>query len=747
MKSLLLLFLISFSIFSQKLSKNEIARLENQAKNVEIIRDKWGIPHVFGKTDADAVFGLLYAQCEDDFKRIEMNYIEKLGRLSELKGESAIYDDLQIRLMIDSSEAVADYNKAAPWLKKLLMAQSDGINYFLNKHPEIQPLIIKKFKPWYHLLWTDGSIGAISTAGLTVTELKKFYSEEKKVGYFKNRNSIDQSYKLVQSIGLQLQAPPSEYEQTGSNGFAFAPKITESGNAILYINPHTSFYYRPEVHMVSEEGLNTYGAVTWGQLFVYQGFNEYCGWIHTSSNADVADVYAEKIVNKKGQLFYEYDKILKPVIQKKIPIRYLENGVLKTKFFNTIYTNHGPIMGERDGKWVSLKSYNRALKSLVQSWQRTKAKGFNDYKKVMDIKANTSNNTVYADNQGNIAYWHGNFMPIRDKKYNWGKEVDGSISSTNWQGLHTVDETVHIYNPENGWLQNCNSTPFTAAGKYSPKKENYPSYMAPDGENFRGVNAVRVLDAEKSFTLDKVIKAGYDNTLSAFEILVPELLKRFDENIKSNDSLYIALNEPISVLRKWDYKSTESSVASTLAIEWAYKLNSVIQKLYIDEGEEDQVAVTKSFASKASVDDFILPFYNTVKELKSNFGSWQIPWGEMNRFQRISGDINLKPDDSKLSLPMGYASALWGSLASFNSRHIFGQKKRYGFDGNSFICAVEFGKKIKAKSLLAGGNSGDITSKHFLDQAEMYTKGQFKDVLFYKEDILKNMERQYRPGE
>jgi acyl-homoserine-lactone acylase len=741
LKNLLLFSILTTQLFAQQFTQIEINRFQAQAKNVTIIRDNWGIPHVYGKSDADAVFGLLYAQCEDDFKRVEMNYIEKLGRTSEIKGESALYDDLLIRLMIDSTEAVADYNKADPWLKKLLNAYADGINYYLYKNPNTKPVLITRFKPWYPMLWTDGSIGAISTADITTKELKEFYSTKNTL--LNNQNLDFKGQTKVTSTESQK----TEYNQSGSNGFAFSPKITASGNSILYINPHVTFYFRPEVHMVSNEGLNAYGAVTWGQFFVYQGFNQYCGWMHTSSNVDVADVYAEKIVDKNGKLFYEYDKVLKPVTIKNIPIKYLENRVYKTRIFKTYYTNHGPIMAKRDEKWVSLKSFNRSKTSLIQSWRRTKAKGFDDYKKNMDLKANTSNNTVFADNKGNIAYWHGNFVPVRDKSYNWGKTVDGSISKTNWKGLHPVAETVHIYNPENGWIQNCNSTPFSASGRFSPKQSDYPPYMAPDGENFRGINANRVLDIEKSYTIDKVIKAGYDNYLPAFEVLVPALIKRFDENIKPSDSLYNQLNEPINELRKWDYRSTEASIATTLAIEWAYKLNAAIQKLYIDEGEQDQVTVTQLFAKEAKSDELILPFYKTIGELKSKFGSWQIPWGDINRFQRVSNDIAQKYDDNQPSLPVGFASSLWGALPAYNSKYFAGQNKRYGLSGNSFICAVEFGEKIKAKSLLAGGNSGNPQSKHFNDQLEMYTKGIFKEVLFYKEDVLKHMEREYHPGE
>ncbi len=705
---------------------NELSRLKQHAANVTIVRDNWGIPHIYGKSDADAVFGLLYAQCEDDFKRVEMNYIEKLGRMAEVKGESSLYDDLQIRLLIDSSEAIADYKRAAPWMKKLLNAYADGINYYLYKHPEVKPLLLKKFEPWYPLLWTDGSIGAINTADLTTADLKNFYSGDK-----------------VTTIA----EPKDPENQTGSNGFAFSPKITASGKAILYINPHVTFYFRPEVQVRSEEGLNVYGAVTWGQLFVYQGFNENCGWMHTSCNVDVADIYAEKIENRGGKLWYNYENQWKPVGVKPISILVKEGNLYKKRTFTTYFTHHGPIMAKREGQWISLRSFNRSMDSFEQSWLRTKAKNFNDFKKTMDLRGNTSNNTVYADKEGNIAYWHGNFVPIRDKKYNWAQVMDGSVAATEWKGLHKVEETVHLYNPENGWLQNCNSTPFTVAGKFSPKKENYPAYMAPDGENFRGVNAVKVLDREKSYTLDKVIAAGYDRNLAAFEVLIPALVTIFDKQIKADNTSYEYLREPMEVLKKWDYHSSETSVATTLAIEWAAKLSPAIQKLYIDEGETDQVENTKYFASTATAEQVLPPLAGVIDELTKKFGTWKVAWGEINRYQRISSDIQQQYDDEKESTPVGFASALWGMLPSYNSKYYPNTKKRYGVSGNSFICAVEFGDKIKAKSLLAGGQSGNINSKHFKDQLEMYTKGQFKEVLFYKDDVMKNAEKVYHPGE
>lgn len=729
MKIVFLLLVFPLSLFAQNFTNAEITRWKKQAQQVTIIRDNWGIAHIYGKTDADAVFGMLYAQCEDDFKRVELNYIEKLGRMSEIKGIESLYADLYIRLIIDSADAVADYQKSPPWFKKLLEAYADGINYYLYKNPQVKPALLTRFKPWYPLLWTDGSIGAINTGGASEMDVRAFYGGESS------------------PLSLHTKTPELEPRVDGSNGFAIAPSRSASGNSILYINPHTTFYFRPEIQVTSQEGLNVYGAVTWGQFFVYQGFNAYCGWMHTSGDIDVADIYLEKVAIKNKVPYYTYNGVEKPVQQKKVELFYKRGDSLQKKVFTTFYTPHGPVMGRRNGQWISVRSYNRSLNSLLQSWLRTKAKGLEDYKKVMAMRGNTSNNTVFADNKGNIAYWHGNYIPKRDPKFNWGRPVDGTSSATDWKGLHTVEESVHLYNPPNGWLQNCNSTPFTAAGANSPKRENYPLYMAPDGENFRGVNAVRVLEREKKFTIDKVIAAGYDTYLTAFEMLVPALIKSFDKEVPKSDPSYATLIEPINVLRNWDFYVNEKSVATTIAIEWAQKLNSAIQRVYIDAGESDQVTKTRQFAAAASAEQLLVPFKEAIDVLNKEFGGWNTEWGTINRFQRLTGNVNEKFDDTKPSFPVGLASATWGCLPSYVSRYMNDTKKRYGYNGNSFVCVVEFGKRIKAKSVLAGGVSGNPSSPHFADQAEMYTKGIFKDVLFYKEDVLKHAERTYKPGE
>lgn len=735
---LLLVLLFPVQLFAQTVTTDEINRWQERANNVTIIRDNWGIPHVYGKTDADAVFGLVYAQCEDDFKRVEMNYIEKLGRKAEVLGEKELYNDLYVRLIIDSADAIADYNKAPQWLKQLMNAWADGINYYIYKHPQVKPALLTRFKPWYTLLWTDGSIGAISTGDVTETDVKNFYSNNLPLSSVAfNKTTVTDKLVITNKERKHFD---------GSNGFAIAPSKTKSGNTILYINPHTTFYFRPEVHVNSEEGLNVYGAVTWGQFFIYQGFNQYCGWMHTSNNVDVSDMYAEQVKKQGNGYVYQYSGKWLPVKEKKTTISYLKNNSIVTKTFTTYFTHHGPIMAKRGNQIIAVKSNNRDMKGLMQSWLRTKAKGLEDYKKVMALNANTSNSTVFADGKGNIAFWHGNFIPRRDNKFNWGKVVDGTTSATEWKGLHKVNEIVHVYNPSTGWIQNCNSTPFTVSGSASPLKKNFPRYMAPDGENFRGVNAARVLSKENKFTIDKTIAAGYDTYLAAFEILIPAIVKRFDA-LAENDSLKKQLQEPVAVLKQWDYRASETSVAQALAIEWVQLLGPGIRKVYIEDGEVDQIKATQLFVDSASPAQLLNPLKLVINNFNSKFGKWQVAWGELNRYQRVSNEIQQQYDDSKESVPVAFASSAWGMLPAYNSNYYSGTKLRYGTSGNSFVCAVEFGPRIKAKSVLAGGVSGDVNSPHFKDQLLMYTKGQFKEVLFYKEDVERKAERTYKPGQ
>ena len=727
MKLLCVLLFVPFISYPQQFSKKEIDRYKAQAQMVTIIRDNWGVPHIYGKTDADAVFGLLYAQCEENFNKVEENNLEMMGRLSEVYGEAQLYNDLEMRLIYDTAAAIADYKRSPDWLKKLLDAAADGVNFYLFKHPEVKPLVLTHFEPWYALLRTNGSISATQNGGITTKDMKDLYP---------SKNNAT-SY-------LEKNLPFYEVDPTGSNGFAVSPSKTTSKNAILYINPHVTFYYRTEVQMVSDEGLNVYGAVTWGTFFVFQGFNEYCGWMHTSGITDVADLFTEETINNNGSMFTKYDSKLIPVKTKPVRIRIKKGNAFEDQQFTAYFTNHGPVMGSRNGKWLSLRENNRSLNALMQSWLRTKAKGFEDFKKIMNIRSNTSDNTVFADYEGNIAYWHGNFVPKRNSNLDYSMPVDGSKSETDWHGVYDLDQIVHVYNAATGFIQNCNSTPFTVSGKSSPKKENYPKYMAPDGQNFRALNAERLLSAANNLTIDKMIHdVGYSHYLTAFDYLIPAIVKDYDA-LETENPLRKNLAEAIDSLKQWDKNSSATSIASTIAIEFGYRFLQKAPSTSNSYESTNAVGQLLATLNTTTADERLHILSETLKDLEKRFGSWKTSWGQVNRYQRTT---NGEFDDAKPSLPVGLAAATFGSLPSFASRRSPNQDKRYGVSGNSFVACVEFGKKVKAKSVITGGQSFDPSSKHFADQAEMYINGNFKDVLFYKEDVLKHLERQYHPGE
>ena len=699
----------------------ELARLEERAARVEIIRDDFGVPHVYGKTDADAVFGLLFAQAEDDFPRIERNYIWAIGRLAEVEGESAIFSDLRARLYMTVDEARAAYASAPEWLRALCNAWADGLNYYLLTHPEVKPKLLTRFEPWMPMFFSEGSIGG-DIEQIPLERIARFYGGD----------AAGEPIAAARDIEAEF-APPG-----GSNGFAVSGDRTESGNALLLINPHTSFYFRGGVHIVSEEGLNAYGAVTWGQFFVYQGFNEKTGWMHTSTHVDFIDEFVEEVSREDGKLLYRYGEELKPVEVSEVSLKYKDGDKVRERAFTVYHTHHGPVTHDVDGKWTVTKINWDPVNALIQSFTRTKLDNYDEFREMMNIRTNSSNNTVFADAEGNIAYFHGNFIPKRDTRFDFSKPVDGSDPATDWQGLHTVDEAVTILNPPNGWIQNANSTPFTAAAEFSPKREDYPAYMAPDHENFRGVHAVRVLSDVDELTLDGLIELAHDPYLPGFEKLIGGLLEAWDQA----DEHDAAVAEPIAVLTEWNLATGEDSVAMSLA--HFYGMNYLARAPF-PEGLSEMERITM-LGTTTRPSERLEVLAETVAMLESDFGDWRMPWGEVNRFQRLSGAIQLTYDDNQPSLAVGMANSRWGALADFGAKRRDGTKRLYGDNGNSFVAVVEFGDRVKAKSILAGGQSNDPDSPHFFDQAPLYAEQQFKDVAYYREDVERRAQERYRPG-
>ena len=696
----------------QAQKSNQRMRWGQEAAHVRIVRDDWGIAHVYGDTDADAVFGMIYAQCEDDFNRVETNYLNAMGRLAETEGEGKIYQDLRMKLFVDPDALKKEYAESPDWLQKLMVAFADGVNFYLAKHPAVKPRVIRHFEPWMALSFSEGSIGG----DIEKVELKQL------AAFYGGRKDVSALPQLEQG------------EPGGSNGIAIAPSNTIQHHALLLINPHTSFFFRSELQMVSGDGLDAYGAVTWGQFFIYQGFNSRVGWMHTSSGVDAVDEYLETVQSKDGHYSYKFGDEERPVIEKQITVPYSTAHGMAEKKFTVYYTGHGPIIREQDGKWVAIQLMQEPVKALMQSYLRTKAKNYQEYLKTMELEANSSNNTVYADADGHIAYFHGNYIPRRDTHFDFTKPVDGSDPATDWHGLLTVEETPHLLDPKSGYVFNVNDSPWNGAGESSLRRQDYPAYVESGKESARGVHAMRLLQGKKDFTLDGLVTAAYDSYLPWFIKPLPGLIGAWSD-LPPDSPMKSSLAGQIAELQRWDLRWGVDSVATSLAIFWGQEIAA------------QTAGHAEEFAAPVLPPDAALQALTRASDkLTADFGTWRTPWGKINRYQRLTGDMVQHFDDTRPSTPVGFTSSTWGSLAAFGAKAYPETKKWYGFKGNSFVAVVEFGDKVRARAVTAGGESGHPQSRHFRDQVDRYSTGNLRDVYFYPEQLKGHTERTYHPG-
>jgi acyl-homoserine-lactone acylase len=716
--------LLTTFLAAPALASPETDRWAKASAAVTITRDDFGIPHIKGKTDADAVFGMIHAQAEDDFHRVETNFINAQGRLAETEGEAAIWRDLRMKLFIDPAELQAQYKAAPGWLKSLCVAWADALNHYLATHPQVRPRVITRFEPWMALSFSEGSIGG-DIESINLARLESFYTGQK--------------------VALSAVELGSEIEEpAGSNGMALAPSRSTSGDALLLINPHTSFYFRSEAKVESGQGLDAYGASTWGQFFVYQGFNRNVGWMHTSSGVDNIDEYALTVEQRGGKPHYLHGTSWLPLREKTIRIPFkAADGSMQARSFTTWRSHHGPVIRADNGKWIAIALMHRPVAALEQSFLRTKTTDLASYLKVASRRANSSNATLFASSKGEIAYLHPQFVPIRHPRFDWRKPVDGSDPATDWQGEHSLDQLPSVMNPGSGFAFNVNNWPWTAAGPDSPKQAAFPRYMDSAGENPRGPNALRLLSGDKKFDLSSLLTTAYDPYLQGFADTVPSLVKAWDA--LPDGPQKARLSAPVAALRAWDFRTSEASVATSLATFWGDEMI----KRFGPVAKLDEEAIVPYLASAKVPDaERLAALDSAIAKLAGDFSGWDVAWGHINRFQRLTGNIAQSHDDKLPSTPIGFASGNWGSLASFGARQREGTKRWYGDYGNSFVAVVRFGKDgPEARAVHAGGINSNPASPHFRDQAERYRSHDFRSVYFTDAQLQGHVEKTYRPGE
>lgn len=680
------------------------AQTNSLARNVTIYRDTYGVPHVFGRTDASTVFGFAYAQAEDNFWRVEENFILALGRASELYGEKSLDEDRLNHALEIPRLARAEYARLDPRMRSLCDAFAAGFNYYLARHPEVRPRLLTKIEPWYTLAFI-------------------------RYNYYQNGFARDRG---LRGIGLQTAAIDNDLkEHTGSNGWVVGPSKSASGYAMLFINPHLPFFGPGQVyegHVHSDEGWNFTGYTRFGFPLPYVGHNENGGWVSTDNAADLTDVYMETFDDPARPLAYKYGKAYRLATEHVEEIKVKTANGVETRKFTMRKTHHGPILGTRDGKMLAIRMAKFESDGWLREWyDMTRATSLAALKRAMTPLNMNFGNVMYADRQGNTWYLYNGAVPRRDPRFDWTKPVDGSDPATEWQGYHTINELPQLTNPKTGWMQNCNTTPFLLTSEGNPDPKQFPKYMVQEGDNPRGAVSRELLTSKPKFTFDEWIKFAFDTRVMSVGRRLPGLLtalkQRLDNFPRTGSAEETRLREVYDELSRWNHRSANDSVAMTIFSLWHDRISR-------DQNLNVFTALTE-----------------VLNTLQRDFGTWKVAWGELNRLQRRDESRDEEFQDSRPSLPVSGVNGNDGAVFTFYAAPTRGQKRRYGVAGGTYISVVEFGPTVRALSIHPFGASGDPKSKHYIDQSPLYTRGEFKPAPLTLEDVKANLETSYRPGE
>jgi acyl-homoserine-lactone acylase len=701
-KTLLRIFVVLF--FCHALSGANAQTTDDQftkfVRNVTIYRDTYGVPHVFGRTDASTAFGFAYAQAEDNFWRVEENFINALGRASEVYGEKSLDEDRLNHALEIPRLAREEYARLDGHMRSLCDAFAAGFNYYLERHSSVHPRLLTKIEPWYTLAFI-------------------------RYNYYQNGFARDPNLRRME---LQTAALENDLkEQTGSNGWVIGPSKSATGHAMLFINPHLPFFGSGQVyegHVHSDEGWNFTGYTRFGFPFPYVGHNENGGWVSTDNAADLEDVYLETFDDPARPLAYKYGNGYRMATEHVEEIRVKTTNGLETRRFTMRKTHHGPILAARDGKLLAIRMAKFESDGWLREWyDMTRATSLAALKRAITPLNMLFGNVMYADRQGNTWYLYNGAVPKRDPRFDWTKPVDGSDPATEWKGYHTIDELPQLTNPKTGWMQNCNTTPFLLTSNGNPDPKQFPKYMVQEGDNPRGAISREILSSRPIFNFDDWRQIAFDTRVMSAGRRLPELtaaLKLHLDKASSGDS---RLRKVYDELVRWNQRSTNDSVAMTLFSLW-----------------HDRV-------SRDEKKDPIAALEEVIEELQRDFGRWQVAWGELNRLQRIDESKNEEFQDSRPSLAVSGVNGNDGAVFTVYAAPITGQKRRYGVAGGTYISVVEFAPKVRALSVHTFGSSGDPKSPHYMDQAMLYTRGEFKPGWFTLEEIRANLESAYRPGE
>ena len=694
---------------------------EETARAVTIYRDTWGVPHIYGPTDSSVAFGSAYAQAEDNLDLLEDSYLRALGRSAERYGETTVADDRLDRALEIPRLSLEEYRRAEPRIKGIYESFAAGLNYYVTKHPDRRPKLITRFEPWH-----------------PIALLRYKYFQQEFVEYA----GLDPKTLSVTSA-RQTEQPK------GSNAWAVSAVKSASGSPMLFINPHIPFfgpaqYYEGHIH--SDEGWNFSGVTRCGFPFPYIGHNDMLGWTYTDNYPDHGDLYMETFDHPSDPIAYRYGNGYRQATAWEDTIQVRTEKGLEARTFTFRKTHHGPILSTFNGKPVALKLAMLEEGGWFDQWYAmTRARSLAQFREALERNAIPYMNVTYADRDGNIWYVYNGSVPRRAKQFDWLAPVDGSNPETEWQGFHTLTEFPQVINPPGGYVQNCNSTPFTTTSSGNPNPSEFPTYMVgPEIDDPRAKVSRQILKERATFTFEQWAAAATDTRVYEAPQHIPQLVKSWEQLRRRDAQRASTLAPLIDELRKWDGVSRIDSVAMTLFLLW-------FERAYIFNW------YTEAPLERAEA----LDVFEAVKVgLERQWGTWRVPWGEINRLQRRNWSGDEPFDDALPSLPVpggpGFAGIVFSFYPKYEEFSPYLERKaggpppnrrRYGENGNSYVAVVEFGPTVRAKSIVYFGQSGDPSSPHWFDQAQLYAKGQFKPAWFSIEDVRANLERSYHPSD
>ena len=717
-----------------------------------VFRDGYGVPHVFGPTDESVVFGAAWVQADEDWPTVEENFLRASGQAAEVFGEEALLTDYMTRALEIPRLAVEEYARSSPRMRGLLDAYADGFNAWLAAHPEAPRRVPDEVQPWATLAllrYKYHELEFLGYAGLEEEWVTSLLERGWPVGN-SDREAVTPAISRIPHDTAQgglrfagaLVGPLGELP-LGSNEWAVGPSRTVDGHAFLLVNPHQRFFGIErylEIHLHSDAGLVFSGLTRFGFLLPYMGNNERLGWTFTDNYADIGDLYVEQFDDPSEPLGYRYGEERRTAETWTERVRVKGPAGVHERTLRFWKTHHGPIVGlDEDGRPIAAR-----LAKLVEGGWFTQLEAMirsgtvEEFRTALAALDVPYMNLMYADQAGNIWYVYNSAIPRRDPTIDWKRPVDGADPRTEWDGYHALEELPQILNPPSGYLLNTNSSPFSATRDIPFERSDFPPYMIGDEEdNARARSSRRALEREERLSFDDFAALVWDTRLALADSLIPMIAEERDRLQTALDDDLPAvlqagsrgrtdLDEVVDRLTAWDRRADRESTANTLFVLSA-------ERWYLDHMSSGSPGPWS----------WSLALAGTAERLRETWGGLDVPWGQVNRLQRPRSNDPSAFSDSLPSLPVGGAPGFLGSVFTFQTEPLGSVGRRYGVHGNTFVKVIEFGPRVRGRSVVVFDQSGDPASRHYFDQAPLYAERRFKPAWMTRQEVETHTERRY----